>query len=418
MGSSFDYGDYYHLIPASGPLYTAPERLLNRSDAALQSGANLFSFTAPVGYGKSSFAAAVARRTGPRTLWLTLSEELTDAERLERDLYWSLHSGGWPVEDVENDPGLILSKAPPSAVCIDNLHLLGPSGSEYLARFLSYLPKTSLRIVCADEDHPLPLSRFRLEESLFELRSDDFSARLGEVLRLFEKSECGISEEDAGMLIRKTGGWWACIRLFVLAWRELDRIEQQRLLSGFKAKHTYVSKFISEEIDRRLSPAEREFMRQVSVCPAIHPSLGRELSERTPEETDELISSLRKRLLLIPHGNTWLRLPRMLREYYLGTMGREAKQTQHALAAAWFESVRLPDRARYHRSRSGISPLQKRETEILSLAARGLSNQEIGEKLFISTGTVKWHMNRILEKIDCPNRTAAAEWARRRGYLT
>lgn len=49
-------------------------------------------------------------------------------------------------------------------------------------------------------------------------------------------------------------------------------------------------------------------------------------------------------------------------------------------------------------------PLTEREGEILDLVAQGLSNKEIGEKLFISPATVKTHVSRIMQKTDCHSR--------------
>jgi ATP/maltotriose-dependent transcriptional regulator MalT len=55
-----------------------------------------------------------------------------------------------------------------------------------------------------------------------------------------------------------------------------------------------------------------------------------------------------------------------------------------------------------------LNPLSERELEVLDLIADGLTNKEIGEKLFISVNTVKTHILKIYEKLDVQNRTAAA----------
>lgn len=55
--------------------------------------------------------------------------------------------------------------------------------------------------------------------------------------------------------------------------------------------------------------------------------------------------------------------------------------------------------------------LTERETEILRLIASGLSNREIGQKLFISEKTVKTHISSILDKLGLHDRTQAALYA-------
>ena len=59
--------------------------------------------------------------------------------------------------------------------------------------------------------------------------------------------------------------------------------------------------------------------------------------------------------------------------------------------------------------RLGIS---KREYEVLELIAGGLSNQEIAEKLFVSTSTVKTHTSNLFAKLDARRRTQAIQKAK------
>jgi NarL family two-component system response regulator LiaR len=63
-------------------------------------------------------------------------------------------------------------------------------------------------------------------------------------------------------------------------------------------------------------------------------------------------------------------------------------------------------------------PLSGREVEVLTLVARGLSNQEIGDELFISERTVRTHVGNILDKLHLANRTQAALYALREGLAT
>src|SRR3712207_7042650 len=57
-------------------------------------------------------------------------------------------------------------------------------------------------------------------------------------------------------------------------------------------------------------------------------------------------------------------------------------------------------------------PLSERELEVLVLIAAGKSNQEIAARLFVSTSTVKTHINRLYRKLDARSRTQAIARAR------
>lgn len=61
--------------------------------------------------------------------------------------------------------------------------------------------------------------------------------------------------------------------------------------------------------------------------------------------------------------------------------------------------------------------LSERESEVLRLIAEGLSNASIGERLFISEKTVKSHVSNILGKLHLTDRTQAAVYAWREGFV-
>ena len=61
--------------------------------------------------------------------------------------------------------------------------------------------------------------------------------------------------------------------------------------------------------------------------------------------------------------------------------------------------------------------LTEREAEVLELVAQGLTNRQIGERLFISGKTVSVHVSNVLAKLGVASRAEAVSVAHRRGLL-
>ncbi|MEU6591239.1 response regulator transcription factor [Streptomyces sp. NPDC046881] len=65
-----------------------------------------------------------------------------------------------------------------------------------------------------------------------------------------------------------------------------------------------------------------------------------------------------------------------------------------------------------------LGVLTSREVEVLKLTARGLSNLEIADRLYISEATVKTHLNRTMTKLDLGSRAQAVVLAYETGLVT
>jgi DNA-binding CsgD family transcriptional regulator len=61
--------------------------------------------------------------------------------------------------------------------------------------------------------------------------------------------------------------------------------------------------------------------------------------------------------------------------------------------------------------------ITQREHEILGLIAEGLSNREIGERLFVSENTVKTHSSRLFDKLAVNRRVQAVQKGRELGLI-
>jgi DNA-binding NarL/FixJ family response regulator len=80
------------------------------------------------------------------------------------------------------------------------------------------------------------------------------------------------------------------------------------------------------------------------------------------------------------------------------------------------EFVRRPQLGRV--APSSLGALTDREVEVLALVARGLSNAEIAERLYVSPATAKTHVARLLQKLDARDRAQLIIAAYESGLIT
>jgi DNA-binding NarL/FixJ family response regulator len=70
------------------------------------------------------------------------------------------------------------------------------------------------------------------------------------------------------------------------------------------------------------------------------------------------------------------------------------------------------------RARELVAGLTEREAEVLGCLGEGLSNAQIGARLFLSEATIKGYVSRMLDKLGCANRTQAGLIAHDAGLVT
>jgi len=92
----------------------------------------------------------------------------------------------------------------------------------------------------------------------------------------------------------------------------------------------------------------------------------------------------------------------------------DAKLTKEALQSTSAELERRANELQALALRTANEPpdmpraqLTARQLEIMELVAQGLTNAQVGERLFLTEGTIKWHIRQILSKTNSRNRTEA-----------
>jgi DNA-binding NarL/FixJ family response regulator len=122
----------------------------------------------------------------------------------------------------------------------------------------------------------------------------------------------------------------------------------------------------------------------------------------------------------------------MLEAIRLGVSGIVLKRTTSKLliqcvkkvhaGEKWFDRDSLASAAeklvqRENGVRHAYEVLSSRQIEVTHLVAVGLTNKEIGKKLYISEGTVKTHLHKIYRKLHVGSRLALALYARDKGLV-
>ncbi len=133
------------------------------------------------------------------------------------------------------------------------------------------------------------------------------------------------------------------------------------------------------------------------------------LKDISPEQLYTAIQSINE-------GDVWLSsevAEKVLRNLY-GKEPGEIKKIDFAKKASEAKDGRV-----IKKPLDGIPaiPLSDRELDILKLIVDGKSNQQIGEKLFITLATVKTHVRSILTKLSVDDRTQAAVKGMREGLV-
>jgi DNA-binding NarL/FixJ family response regulator len=102
--------------------------------------------------------------------------------------------------------------------------------------------------------------------------------------------------------------------------------------------------------------------------------------------------------------------------FRLGAKGVLLKETQPELILRCIREVHAGAEWRQTQP-CAVCALSRRAAEVATLAAAGYRNREIGEKLFITEGTVKGHLNRIYERLGVRHRLGLERAVRACGML-
>jgi len=173
-----------------------------------------------------------------------------------------------------------------------------------------------------------------------------------------------------------------------------------------------------------IEPALEQAQANGLLYNATRLNILRALALYAQRETVSAITVLKRALEPAETGNyvrSFLDIGEPMQEFLLWSLESQSLSEPHLRSYVgtllstfgkghWIESMRPGGQAT-------TEPLSQRELEVLTLVARGLSNREIGERLFLALSTVKGHVRVIFDKLGVHRRTEALARARELGLL-
>jgi LuxR family maltose regulon positive regulatory protein len=197
--------------------------------------------------------------------------------------------------------------------------------------------------------------------------------------------------------------------------REFEHITLARvLLARYKSDRADGSMLEATGLLERLLQAAEEGGRTGSVIEIL---VLQALAHEAQDESPSALVSLERALALAePEGYVRIfvdegrPMAQLLSE--AAARGIMPDYTAKLLAVFEAEERKSEDRSYLPPAQSLTEPLSQRELEVLRLIAQGLSNREIGERLFLAVITVKGHNRNIFRKLQVRRRTEAVARAR------
>ena len=160
-------------------------------------------------------------------------------------------------------------------------------------------------------------------------------------------------------------------------------------------------------------------LRLLGACDALREALGAPIPPVERPAVDEALADLRARLGAGGYLAAWEEGRSLRLDQAVDLAGIACRLTAPGPASATdqpkFEAAVGEGGSSDRRAAGPNGELTEREVEVLRLVSRGLTNREIAQQLFISTGTAGVHVSNILRKLGVTSRVQAAMEANRLG---
>lgn len=374
-------------IPATAPAVLVRERLHVLLDAAVAGtdvGPSVTVVCAPAGTGKTTALSTWARhrvdRGGGRVAWVSVDTEDNEPAMLWSAILRALEvSGVWGADGPRDGPmvspgepnaaflaaliAAVEHAAEPVVLVLDGVHDLH---SEEVVRSVDFLlrhsPTTLPIVLAARFPPPLILPRLRLEGRLRDIGPDNLTFTATEARLVYARDGVQLSGRELGLLMERTEGWAAGLRLAALTLADPGRPGET--ITDFTGDEHVVADYLIGEVVARQSDEVQQFMLATCVCRTFNAQLAAELSRQ--ENSGQILDWLERTGIVVSSRDDSGRVFRyhpLLRSYLRAELGRRevsALHQRHRTVAGWYLAAGDQLRAIEHAAAAGDDDLVTR----------------------------------------------------------
>jgi LuxR family transcriptional regulator, maltose regulon positive regulatory protein len=245
--------------------------------------------SAAPGSGKTVLLRSWTRQAGMagRSAWVAAAGDEQDPQRFWRSVAGALRwtgPGSVLVQAVSAAPDLdgwamverlLMDLAPLEDrvwLVIDDVHELGSEVLRQLELLVMRAPPQLRFVLASRHDVRLGLHRLRLEGELSEIQAPDLRFSLAETRELFATTGVALSEEAAQLLLERTEGWAAGLRLAALAMAGSPA--PGRFAEEFSGSERTVAEYLLAEVLERQSEQVRRLLLRTSVLERVSGELA------------------------------------------------------------------------------------------------------------------------------------------------
>lgn len=346
-------------MPAVPRQYVERRRLTARLDVG--AGVPLTLVSAPAGSGKTVLVAEwVAQGGGGRTVgWITCEPGDDRPARfwpLVRDCLVRLgvtlperltSRAHVPHRLMLTELSAALAGLPsPLHLVLDGLEITDLQLAADLEFVLAHSGRRLRLVVLTRVDPVLPLHRFRLDDTMVELRMSDLAFSVAEASRLLDCADVSMGDEAVAALVARTRGWAVGLRFATMM---LEQSEDQdaavRQLGGDRG---HIAEYLLAEILRTQTPEVRTLLLRTSVVDLLQPGLIEELGGRSAPRALDALTHANVLVEEVPGRPGCYRYHPLLRDLLRAELGCASPGLLTRLqrrAASWFADRGLVDEA-------------------------------------------------------------------------